>query len=91
MIDAVRLISRWLTTTTASISRLEHEPAVPAGPRSERKRQLACMLCLCYGVDPGEFNLSPDDLPPGWKIPPRRRTRSGDMPSTNWYKYLAAA
>jgi hypothetical protein len=87
--QAAALVGYWMLTSEATISRLEDVPAVPAGPRSKSRRQLAYVLCLCYEVDPAEFGLTPDDLPSGIRIPKRTRI-NGRVSSTKWYETLAA-
>lgn len=59
-----------MLTTESTISRLESLPSEPSGHRSASRRQLAYILCHVYGVDPAEFGLSPDDLPPGIDLKP---------------------
>ena len=43
---------------------------------------MAYLLCLTYELDPAQFGLDPDDLPPGI-----RETVGRDLglPSTRWY------
>ena len=84
MDEAVALIGQWMLTTASSISRLEQLQVVPTGPRSASRRQRAYMLCLCYEVDPADFDLDPEDLPPGWEIPARTHNPDGTLASTNW-------
>jgi hypothetical protein len=84
--QAAALAGFWMRTTRSTVQRLETLQAVPTGPKSGSKRQLAYVLCLAYRVDPADFDLSPDDLPPGIKIRPRRTAAS-----TIWYRDATAA
>lgn len=86
MEEAVDLLSRYMLITTSSISRLEKIPVVPTGPRQASRRQRAYMLCLCYGVDPADFDLGPNDIPPGLRLPPRTFGPDGRVLSTIWYR-----
>lgn len=63
--DAASIAGRLMLTSDATISRLEGLDQAPSGPRSGSRRQLAFVLCLAYQVDPAEFGLTIDDLPPG--------------------------
>jgi hypothetical protein len=80
--DAVRLAGYYTLTSAGTISRLESMTDVPSGPRQQRNRQVAYVLCRAYRVDPAEFGLSDDDNPPGVTLAPR----SEDSPSTIWYQ-----
>lgn len=83
--EAVGLAGRFVLVTDSTISRLEAMEVQPSGPRAGGRRQLAYILSVAYGVDPAEFGLSPDDLPPGLSIPPRSRGDDGSVLSTKWY------
>lgn len=82
--DAVRLVGQFMLTSGGSISRLEDLDEMPSGGRSASRRQLAYILCLCCQVDPAEFGLSSDDLPPGLTIPARTLNDQGEPASTKW-------
>ena len=83
--EATFLVGHWMLTTKSTIARLERHPVVPVGPRTRAQRQLAYVLCLCYEIDPAEFDLGPGDLPPGLRIPPRHHGRDGTPSVTRWY------
>jgi hypothetical protein len=80
--EAVTLAGHYMMTSDAAVSRLESLDDVPHGPRSRRNRQLACVLCHAYRVDPAEFGLSDDDLPPSVAVSARSGTSS-----TIWYSH----
>lgn len=82
--QAVALAAEYVLTSTATISRLESLAEVPTGARARHRRQVAYVLCRAYRVDPAEFDLDPDDCPPGLTIRPRTPADLGDSP-TNWY------
>jgi hypothetical protein len=71
--QAVAEISRYMLTSTGSISRLE---SLPDGPKSRSQRQLACIALVLYGVDPAELDLGRRDLPPAIYAQLRRRRPS---------------
>ena len=81
--EATALAGHWMLTTATAISRLERSSEVPVGPRARGRRQLAYVLCLCYLVDPADFDLGPGDLPPGITIP-ARTWEDGRLSSTKW-------
>lgn len=78
--EAMRAASRVMLTTDVTISRLEALPVVPAGPRQGSRRQLAYVLCRSYRVDPEEFGLSENDLPPGMRASVTRVKRATVTP-----------
>ena len=84
--DAVRLAGQYLLTSAGTVSRLEAMVDVPSGPRQQRNRHLAYVLCHAFRVDPAEFGLDDDDRPPGVTIEPR--TMNGS--STIWYRDVLA-
>jgi len=88
--QATSLAGRFILTTKSAISRLEQLDDVPTGPRSASKRARAIVLCKVYEVDPAEFGLSDDDLPPGIHIPPRTPGPDGRASLTGWYDTAAA-
>lgn len=60
--EAVDEIGRHHLTSTGSISRMEDSTGVPRDPR---RRALACIAAIVYGLDPAQFGVSSDDLPSG--------------------------
>jgi len=88
--EAAELAGHWMPTTTTLISRLERSDDVPRGPRSRLRRQLAAVLCHIYWVDPADFDLGPDDLPPGWRLAERTLGPDGRPCVTDWYRTAAA-
>ena len=88
MDEAIELAGTYVITSKATISRLEHSPEAPTVFGKDRtRRQLAYILCLAYGVDPAEFDLSPRDVPPGVMILPR----SDGRPSTIWLTLMPSS
>lgn len=63
--EALAIVGNYVATSDAMISRLESATERPTGQRTTRRLQLAFALCMIYGVDPAELDLSPNDLPPG--------------------------
>lgn len=86
MEQAVELVSTYMLTTKSTISRLEQQTEAPNGHRAAGRRQLAYILCVAYGVDPADFGLTPDDLPPGISRAMRTHESQGRGLSTNWYR-----
>jgi hypothetical protein len=80
--QATELVGHYMLTSDATISRIESLAEVPAGHRSGSRRQLAYLLCLAYRVDPSDFGLGPDDIPPNIEVRPRGPHGAA---STKWY------
>lgn len=55
-------LSRYIFIDKSTISRLEKLEEAPLNPR---KRQTAYLCTLIYGLDPEQFGVGPDDIPPG--------------------------
>ena len=70
-----------MLTTDSTISRLESLNEVPSGPRNQSRRQLAYILCMAYMVDPAEFELTADDLPPGLAVTDRTAGGQQELPT----------
>lgn len=81
--DAVSAVSRYMPVHGTTVSRLEQHPELPMGRQSLRHRMLAYLLCLTYGLDPEQFGLDPDDLPPGIR---ESVGRDLGLPSTRCYE-----
>lgn len=62
--EAVARIGQFKLTSTGSVSRMESSPTEPTDPR---RRELACVAAIVYGLDPAQFGVGSDDLPPGTK------------------------
>ena len=58
MDQATAAMARYVVVSTATISRLEGLPAIPADPRQLRTAFVLCVIC---GVDPAELGLAPKD------------------------------
>lgn len=58
--QAADAIGRYMHTSTASISRMEDSEGVPT---DKRRRALACIASLTYGLDPEQFGVTVDDVP----------------------------
>jgi hypothetical protein len=74
----------------AGLARLEDRPSVPVRP-ADRAR--AILVLLLYGVDPADFDLGPDDVPPATDLralTKLRISRSGWMRVTAGRLVLAA-
>lgn len=69
--EAVALAGNFMLTTASTVSRLEGLDSEPVGNRQGSRRQLAYVLCRAYGVNPAEFGLTANDMPPGVTIPAR--------------------
>lgn len=84
--EAAELISPYFFTSGATISRLEAMEEVPSplDGKMRARRQLAFVLLRAYRMDPTDFDLSDDDLPPGIEIPPRTAADLEKSP-TIWF------
>lgn len=60
--EAVAAIGQFKLTSTGSLSRMESSEGEPT---DRRRRELACVAAIVYGLDPGQFGVGSDDLPPG--------------------------
>lgn len=80
MDQAVAEIGRHFLTSKASISRMEDSREIPADPR---RRALACVAAIVYGLDPTQFGVGSGDLPPG-VVSDINGTRLEDLPPTRW-------
>lgn len=78
---AVAAIGQHYLTSTGSISRMEDSPGVPKDPR---RRALACIAAIVYRLDPSQFGVSSDDLPPG-TVKDIDTTRLRGFPPTKWF------
>jgi hypothetical protein len=58
MDQATAAMARYVVVSTATISRLEGLPVIPADPRQLRTALVLCVIC---GVDPAEVGLAPKD------------------------------
>lgn len=79
--EAVAEIGKHHLTSEATISRMENSDDVPRDPR---RRALACVAALVYGLDPTQFGVGSDDLPPGTVLD-LNATRAQVMSLTKWY------
>jgi hypothetical protein len=70
MEEAASRISRYMLTSAGALSRME---ASPDEPTSQRRRQLATIALVLYGIDPAPFGLGREDLPPAIYAQLRRR------------------
>lgn len=61
--DAADRISRLMLTTHTSLARLEKLTEIPT---DRHRRALAYLAMLCYGYDPSDLGLRPEDLPRGF-------------------------
>lgn len=77
--QAAELANNFMITSYGSINRLERTTEAPTG---RLRRQLAFVLCRAYRVDPAEFGLGEDDIPPGVAIPDRSAEVA--VTSTKW-------
>lgn len=68
---AVEEISPYVLTSTGTISRLEDLDHVPP---DRRRRRLAYVAAVAYGLDPAQFGLGPQDAPEGLVIASGRCT-----------------
>lgn len=74
--QAAELAGRYIAQPdAATISRLEKRDAVPA---DRRRRNLAYILCLVYGVSPTDLDVGPDDAPSAMVIDLRDLRREAD-------------
>lgn len=80
--QAVAEIGLHHLTSKASISRMEDSQEVPTDPR---RRALACVAAIVYGLDPNQFGVGSDDLPPG-TVSDINGTRGQEFSSTRWYE-----
>jgi hypothetical protein len=78
--EAVAEIGRHYLTSGPTISRLEDSLEVPT---DKRRRALACIAAIVYGLDPAQFGVSSDDLPPG-TVNDIIATRMEGKRSTRW-------
>lgn len=60
--ELVAILGRYIFIDKSTISRLEKLDEPPLNPR---KRQTAYFCALIYGLDPAQFGVGPDDVPPG--------------------------
>lgn len=67
----------------ASLARLEERVAVPTR-RQDRAR--AILALLLYGVDPADFDLGPDDVPPATDVRALLKLRTTP---TGWMRQFA--
>lgn len=58
--QAADAISVYMPTSGPTISRLE---SLPGPPADKRRRMLACLLAVTYGLDPIQFGVNATDLP----------------------------
>lgn len=79
--QAAALAGHWMLTTDSTISRLEGSDDLPSGPRNRSRRQLAYILCMAYMVDPADFGLTPEDLPPGLRVTARTPGEQAELPT----------
>lgn len=84
--QAVERIGQFRLTSTGSISRMEASPNEPLEPR---RRELACVAAIVYGIHPAEFGVGSDDVPPGTKA--QVEAVYPGVLSTIWNPALAAA
>ncbi len=81
--EAVQAVSYFTRTSESTILRLEKRGAAPRNwGKDADTRELATLLCLVYCVDPIEFDLSPDDLPPGIRAAVEANAQGGSTPPT---------
>ena len=87
--EAAATAGHYVMTTASTISRLERLPTEPTGPRQRSRRQLAYVLCAyVYNVDPADFGLSSEDVPPNLRNPKLRDgNEAGDQHSSGsgWF------
>lgn len=76
--DVAQRISQWVATSTATISRLEHEEAPPARGNPQLIATLTAITC---GLDPAEVGLSLDCLPAAWN---RETVLQSLAPASRW-------
>ena len=58
-VDAISQVALVDATTIGRLERLEEPPTSP------KRRRMAYLLCLVYGLDPEQFGLDDGDVPPG--------------------------
>lgn len=65
MRDAAEVLCDVATLVSyTTIARLEHELTVP---RSKKRRAMAMLLLLAYGIDPEDLGLDVAELPAAWR------------------------
>jgi transcriptional regulator with XRE-family HTH domain len=67
----------------ATLNRLEHRETVPIR-RQDRAR--AFLVLVLYRVDPADFGLGPDDMPPATDVRALARLRTG---GSGWMRVTA--
>lgn len=77
--EAAERAGQYMRTTKQTVHRLEALDEEPTGQRQRSRRQLAYVLCAhVYHVDPAEFGLGDDD------VPPALRATEVAVTSTKW-------
>lgn len=59
--EVAQIVSRVVMVSHATIARLEKELNAPT---DRRRRSVAVLCALLYGIEPEDFGLSLEDLPP---------------------------